>query len=119
MSEAVSELSKTALARRYESMRASLRRVREETKTAARLATGGVLAAAGGGAAGYMSVQANLQTVPGTEIPLAPAIGAGLLLGCALDMFDGANDNVASFAGGMLAFYAGQQGQRAALAAKK
>lgn len=119
----VSELSKSALARRYESMRATVRRVRDETKHAARLGTAAVLTAAGGFASGYMSTQASLAKIPGTELPTDAVLGSGLMLGCALDMFDAANDNVAAFAGGLLAAAAAREGlkfglQRAGAAAR-
>lgn len=112
----VSELSKSALARRYESMRATVRRVREDTKHAARLGTGAVLTAAGGALAGYMSTNSTLAKVPGTDLPTDFALGSALMLGCALDMFDTANDQVACIAGGMLAAASYRETQRMALA---
>lgn len=115
MSEAAG-MSKTALARRYESMRASLRKVREETKNVGRVGTTGILTAAGGGAAGFMSASPAMRFLPGTTIPLDLVLGSALLTGAALDMFEGANDQVAAFAGGMLAFAAGREVQQIAIA---
>jgi len=115
MSDAA-ELSKTALVRRYESLRGSLRRVREDTKHAARLTTGAVLTAVGGAFAGYASTNSSIATIPGTTLPTDATLGSALLLGCALDMFDSANDNVAQIASGMLAAAAYRETQKAALA---
>jgi hypothetical protein len=119
MSDEVAALSKTALARRYETMRASLRRVREETKNVGRIGTAGILSAAGGAAAGALASYENLRFVPGTTIPMDLVIGSALLTGAALDMFDGANDQVSAFAGGMLAFAAGREIQTIMIARAK
>lgn len=111
-----SELSKTALAKRYESMRATVRRAREETKRFAHVATQGVLTAAGGAASGYLSTNSSLAKLPGTELPTDATLGSALLLGCSLDMFDSHNDNVAAFAGGLLAAAAARETQKIVLA---
>lgn len=110
-----SELSKTALARRYESMRGAVRRAREETKRFAHVTTMGVMTAAGGAVSGYLSTNGSLVKVPGTEVPSDFALGTALLLGCSLDMFDAQNDNVAAFAGGLLAAAAARETQKAVL----
>lgn len=112
----VSELSKSALARRYESMRATVRRVREDTRHAAKLTTGAVLTAVGGAAAGFLSVRSGLAKLPGTELPTDATLGSALLLGCALDMFDTQNDNIANIAGGLLAGAAYRESQKMTLA---
>lgn len=112
----VSELSKTALARRYESMRGALRRVREDTKHAGKLLVGTSLTAVGGALAGYASTNSSLATIPGTTLPTDATLGSALLLGCALDMFDNQNDNIACLAAGMVAAAAYRETQKAALA---
>ena len=112
MSDEVATLSKTALARRYETMRATLRRVKEETKNVGRVGTAGILSAAGGGVAGAIQATESIRFVPGTQIPMDLVVGSALLTGAALDMFDGANDQVSAFAGGMLAFAAGREVQQ-------
>lgn len=113
MSEA---LSKTAMARRYESMRSALRRVREDTKHAGRVGTSGILTAAGGAMAGFTAVK--FPVIPGTSIPTDAALGVALLTGAALDMFEGVNDQVASFAGGLLAVATAREVQQMVLARK-
>lgn len=115
MSDA-STLSKTALARRYENMKGALTRIKAETKNVGRVGTAGILAGAGGGAAGFLAASANMAKIPGTEIPTDLVLGSLLLTGAALDMFDGANDQVAAFAGGMLAFAAGREVQQIVIA---
>lgn len=110
-----SELSKAALARRYESMRATIRRVREDGKQFAKTAKMGVLTSVGGAVSGYISVNSSLQKVPGTEIPTDAAVGSALLLGCSMDMFDSMNDDVAAFASGLLAAAAAREAQKIAL----
>jgi hypothetical protein len=116
MSIAATDVPKNELVRKYESMRASLRRVREDSRQAAKLAVHGVLTSAGGAVSGYMSTQSALVVVPGTNVPSDAALGSALMLGCALDMFDSASDNVASFAGGLLAGFAYREGQKFGLA---
>ena len=74
---------------------------------AARIGTNGVLTGGGGAVAGF--VHAKLPKVPNTNLDTAGAVGVGLLIAAAGDVFDNYSEHVGAFAGGMLAYAAGRE----------
>lgn len=108
-------LSKEEIARRYESMKNSFRRLREDGKQVAKTFKLGLLTSAGGAASGYLSTNSSLVKVPGTDMPMDASLGTALLVGCSFDMFDSMNDDVAAFASGLLAAAAARETQKIVL----
>ena len=102
---ALTDLSKTELANRLASTR---KRYRETTMRSARVAMTGLLGAGGGVAATMLAHY--MPRVPQTSVPADAAFGVILLGASAADMFDGAmNEQVAAFAGGLLAVAAARE----------
>jgi hypothetical protein len=108
--QVASDTPKSELVQQLVRARATLRSAREATKQAGKIAVAQVLAAAGGATAGAFAVK--LPLIPKTQVPTDLAVGSALALGCALDMFDSANDYVSAFAMGMLGAGAARETQK-------
>ncbi|HEX2599572.1 MAG TPA: hypothetical protein VHL05_12395 [Terriglobales bacterium] len=96
----LAEESKGDLIRKVMNMRASAARHKETVKKAGQSLFNNVTAAAGGAAAGILA--AKFPLVPKTNVPSDLALGAGIALLCALDVFDGADPYINSFSNGLI-----------------
>ena len=84
-----------------ESLRGRLAKISGELKHSAKVGTNAVLTVSGGVIAGYC--YADHPVVPGTNLPMAGAIGAGLLLGSITQVFAEYSDPLAAVGSGLLA----------------
>ena len=73
--------------------------------------TNGVLTAGGGGIAGLID-GTKLAKLPNTNVSTAGALGAGLLLCAAGDLFDKYSEHIGALGGGMLAYTCGCAGKQ-------
>jgi len=112
----LAELPKQDLVERAQRYMATARRIREEHKETFSRTVGAGLAVGGGFAGGYIrgayGGQDGVAFLPGTGIPADAAIGAALVV-AGIGSFAGPYSDAASSLGsGMLAYWAGKEGER-------
>jgi hypothetical protein len=83
------------------SLRTQLGKLKGELKHSAKIGTNAVLTVSGGVIAGYC--YADHPTVPGTNLPMAGALGAGVLLAAITGLADDYSDPLAAIGSGLLA----------------
>ena len=97
----LADMSKTELAEKFVSLKNSVARIKAGTKHATRLGTCAMLTAAGGAAAGVLSVK--MPTLMGGKIPTDFALGVVCVALAALDVADGYDDQLNAFGSGLIA----------------
>lgn len=113
MAENISSLSQAREAlERYKSRLANLR---EEAKHATRTGVQSLVIVGGGAAAGALA--AKMPYLPGTQVPTAAALGAGLVTAAMTGMLEDQSDNIAFFGAGMLAAIAARETEKMLAAA--
>jgi hypothetical protein len=96
---ALAEVPKHELVQRLERARNTLQSYKKDAQRVGKLGLNLTLAAAGGAASGVLSIKH--PKLFGSEIDTDAAITLVIAAGCAADMFDGADEYMASFAMGM------------------
>lgn len=96
---------------KLERLRSQLANMRTEAKHVAQVGTRSVLVVAGGAAAG--AIQAKMPFLPGTQVPTAGVVGAGLITLAMSGMLDDQGDNAAFFGAGLLAAIAARETEKA------
>lgn len=85
-----------------ERARSTIKNMKLEGQRVTRLATHGVLMAAGGAVSGFLRV--NLPVVPGTDdVATDVVLGSGLMLAATLDLGGSMSDEMLAIGGGMVA----------------
>jgi hypothetical protein len=83
-----------------QNLRSQLGKYKAEIQKSAKVGTNAVLTVSGGVIAGYC--YADHPVVPGTNLPMAGALGAGLLLGAITGLFEDYSDPLAAIGSGLL-----------------
>jgi len=96
---ALAENTKSEVVQKLERARAALKTYKADAQRVGKLGLNLTLAAAGGAASGVLSIKH--PKLFGSEIDTDAAIALVLAAGCAADMFDGAEEYMASFTMGM------------------
>lgn len=98
------ELPKSELVQKLARVRASISRVREDSKHATNMAMIGAASAAGGALAGWLAYNKPTLPIPGAQgMHSDGVIGGALLAAAAFDLLGKHNEQIAYFASGLTA----------------
>lgn len=91
----------------FDRLKARLQNVKAEAKHATKVGVTSLVVVGGGAAAG--AITAKFPVLPGTNVPMAAAVGSALIAAAMTGMLEDQSDNVASIGAGMLAAIAARQ----------